>query len=263
MLNTDFQPSLLAEVAARGISHLELNTPVNSPFFENDEAVQGVIESAGEHGLTFWSVHAPFGGEVDLSQPEELARRHSVQCILRSVEIARMIGAGLVVIHAGLTTGDEAEQEQRRRQAIRSINELVKRSSQAGVEIAVEYLPTNKERICNTSKDCNELLALVDGEPGICMDTNHANLGEPLSEAVTALAERIVTLHVSDNDGVEERHIMPGEGTIDWTEFVGLLDQIGYRGPYIYEASKSSEDIAERLDMTVSSAREYLGWEPR
>jgi len=138
----------------------------------------------------------------------------------------------------------------------------VKRSSQAGVEIAVEYLPTNKERICNTSNDCNELLSLVDGEPGICMDSNHANLGEPLAQAVTGLAERIVTLHISDNDGVEERHVAPGEGTIDWAEFVGLLDEIGYEGAYIYEASKSSDDIAERLDKTVSSAREYLGWEP-
>jgi sugar phosphate isomerase/epimerase len=262
MLNTDFEPDLLAAVAARGITHLELYTPVASSLFEADEAVLAVTDVARRHDLVFWSVHAPFGGEVDLSQPDELPRRHSVQCILRALEIAERVDAGMLVIHAGLSTGDEEERGQRLKQAIRSVNELVKRSSQAGVGLALEYLPTNKERICNSSQDCHHLLRYVDGAPGICMDTNHANLGEPLAQAVTALGDRIATLHISDNDGVEERHLMPGQGTIDWAEFVGLLDDIGYTGALIYEASQSSEDITERLDMTVSSARQYLGWEP-
>ncbi|HUS80922.1 MAG TPA: sugar phosphate isomerase/epimerase, partial [Armatimonadota bacterium] len=166
------------------------------------------------------------------------------------------------VIHAGLSLGDEDEIATRRRQSIRSINELCKLSSQRGLGLAVEYLATNGRGLGITSGDLLDLLRVVDGTPGVCLDTNHANLGEPVGEAVRALGSRITTVHISDNDGVRERHLMPGEGGIHWPEFMRLLDEIGYGGPLMYEATVSGETVAERLDLTVQTAREILGWEP-
>ena len=262
MLDKDFDPAILAEVAQRGITHLELVCTEGIPVYESDEAVEAVLNAGRQNHLTFWSVHAPFGGAVDLSKPEELARRDAIGRVLRAVEVGRMVGAGLVVIHAGIDSAQAQEHEQRRRQAIRSINELVKRASQAGLAIAVEYLPNNKERLCNSAQSCRMLLDLVDGQPGICFDTNHANLGESLSQAMTALGDRITTLHISDNDGVEERHTMPGTGTIDWAEFLRLLDEIDYQGPLMYEASNAGDSVPERLDLTVRTAREFLAWQP-
>jgi len=222
MLEKDFDPSILRQVAQRGITHLELACTEGVPVYESDEAVQAVIQAAGENELIFWSVHAPFGGAVDLSNPEELARREAIQRVLRAVDIGRTVGAGLVVIHAGLSCADAEEGEQRRRQAIRSINELVKRASQKGLEMAVEYLPNNKQRLCNSGESCGMLLDYVDGEPGICFDTNHANLGETLSQAVRALGDRVTTLHISDND----RAFQP-----DWSVVCSTVNGVGQECP--------------------------------
>jgi D-psicose/D-tagatose/L-ribulose 3-epimerase len=180
--------------------------------------------------------------------------------IQRACEVAGMVEANCVVVHAGHDGSDEAEGELRRRQSLRSLNCLLKRTCQLGVQLAVEYLPSNKERLCNCSGEIREILCLCDGRPGVCLDTNHANLCEDLAEVTRELGDLICTLHISDNDGERELHAMPGEGVIDWSEFMTSLDEIGYDGPLVYETT-GGETVAERMEMTVRSARDVLGWE--
>jgi hypothetical protein len=49
------------------------------------------------------------------------------------------------------------------------------------------------------------------------------------------LADKIVTVHVSDYDFINERHWLPGEGKVDWQEVIAILTEIGYDGPWLYE----------------------------
>jgi sugar phosphate isomerase/epimerase len=261
MLGDEITADALNEAITRGITHLELLIPPDGetcPTFGEFSHIADLVRGAG---MRFWSVHAPFGGGVDLSEPDELARREAMCQVRRACEVANLLGAKCVVVHAGLRTGDAEEQEQRRRQSLRSLNCLLKCTCQLGVHLAVEYLPANKERLCNNSAEICDLLGLCDGTPGVCLDTNHVNLGEALPDATRTLAEWLVTLHLSDNDGEREMHIMPGEGVIDWKEFMHVLDEIGYHGPLVYEIA-GGETVAERMEMTVCSAREVLGWEP-
>lgn len=260
MLDHEITAESLTEAAARGITHLEVFVPPDGETCVAEPEFRRIGDLVAETGMEVWSVHAPFGGGVDLSHPEELIRRESVGQVRRACEVASMLGANCVVVHAGLSTGDAEEKETRRRQSLRSLNCLLKRTCQLEVCLAVEYLPANKERLCNDSAQMREILGLCDGVPGVCLDTNHANLREDLVEATQALADCIVTLHISDNDGQQEMHMMPGEGVIDWSEFMRVLDEIGYEGPLLYEAV-GGESVIERLDMTVRTAREVLGWE--
>lgn len=260
MLDKNITRDGLKEAVARGITHLELFIPPDGETSVAWEEFQGLSDVVDDVGMTVWSVHAPFGGGVDLSHPDELAWRESMRQIRRACEVAGMLGAKCVVVHAGLSEGEDAEKQKRRRQSLRSLNCLLKRTCQLGVRLAVEYLPANKERLCNDSAEICEMFRFCDGTPGVCLDTNHANLRETLPDAMRALAQWIVTLHISDNDGERELHAMPGEGVIDWSEFMDVLDEIGYEGPLMYEAV-GGEGIAERMEMTVRSAREILGWE--
>ncbi len=250
----------LSEAAKRGITHLELLIPADGETCPICSEFKRIGDLVAEAEMQVWSVHAPFGGGVDLSAPDELARRESVGQIRRAYEVASALGANYVVVHAGVTTGDEDEQQIRLRQSLRSLNCLLKRACQLGVELVVEYLPANKPRLCNDSTQIRQILSLCDGIPGVCLDTNHANLREDLADATRALADWIVTVHLSDNDGEREMHMMPGEGVIDWSEFMDVLDEIDYEGPLVYEAV-GGETVAERMEMTVASAREVLGWE--
>lgn len=260
MLDGQITAEDLRAAVSCGITHLELFIRPDSQGLVSDAEFRRVAEMVEEAGMRVWSVHAPFGGEVDLSHPDELLRRESMGQIRRACEVASMLGANCVVVHAGMSEGDEAEQELRRRQSLRSLNCLLKRTCQLELQLAVEYLPANKERLCNDSAEIREMFSLCDGMPRVCLDVNHANLREDLIEATRALGDLIVTVHLSDKDGEQELHLMPGGGVIDWKEFMDVLDEIGYDGPLIYEAV-GGETVAERMEMTATSAREVLGWE--
>ena len=40
---------------------------------------------------------------------------------------------------------------------------------------------------------------------------------------------------MSDYDGVDERHRLPGEGIVPWRTVVTRLCGVGYRGPFLFE----------------------------
>jgi sugar phosphate isomerase/epimerase len=52
---------------------------------------------------------------------------------------------------------------------------------------------------------------------------------------VEAIGSRIITLHVSDYDFIDERHLLPGEGKNDWAAIVDALERADYAGPWMYE----------------------------
>lgn len=260
MLNQELTREHLELAARHGFGCVEVYVPLDGPVFADDAAVAQLDGALGDAGLTTWSIHAPFGGQVDLSAPDELQRRSAVTAVTRALEVGRKLGAELVVAHAGITCEEPKGSELRRRQSLRSVNCLLKRASQHGLRLALEYLPANKPRVCNDSARILEFCALCDGEPVVCLDTNHANLGEPLAQAMRALSGLIGTLHISDNDGEQERHVLPGDGVIDWREFVALLDEIGYVGPLMLEASGSGT-VQELVELAAARAREHLGWE--
>ena len=61
--------------------------------------------------------------------------------------------------------------------------------------------------------------AVNDERVGVCLDIGHANYSSiPIRQWFEELGEWIGYIHLSDNKGVYDDHIMLGEGTIDWEE---------------------------------------------
>ena len=74
-----------------------------------------------------------------------------------------------------------------------------------------------------------------------------------------ALGEKIVTLHLSDYDFMNERHWLPGDGLIDWRALMQKLDAIGYRGVMMYETAKTQKNGVERM-LTPKDYAENASW---
>ena len=49
------------------------------------------------------------------------------------------------------------------------------------------------------------------------------------------LGDRVVALHVHDNDGLEDRHVAPYMGILDWERFIKGLKEIKYKGAMTLE----------------------------
>lgn len=80
-----------------------------------------------------------------------------------------------------------------------------KSAENLNLRLALEMMPP--ERL---PADVAEALDMVEGlDPhmvAFCLDTNHANLTGDLPEIVHTLGPRFWNVHISDNDGLKERH---------------------------------------------------------
>lgn len=132
-------------------------------------------------------------------------------------------------------------------------------ASECGAVIAVEDLP----RTC-LGRDSDEILQLisVDEKLRVCFDTKHL-LTENNADFIRKVGSKIITLHVSDYDFINERHWLPGEGKVDWNSLLDALQEIGYNGMWLYEvAFKSPKTIIRERDLTcedfVKNAKELF-----
>jgi len=184
-------------------------------------------------GLKLWSVHLPFGVKWDVSISDDEKRENTVKKMCMLVEQASQWGAQIAVIHASWEPVKEPQRAERMLSAIKSLESISKKSKECNVRLAVECLPRTCLGNCS-----DELLKLTKHENTyVCMDTNHL-IGEGIGDFINKLGERIITLHVSDYDGVNEKHWLPGKGTINWRKVVDELNNVGYKGPFMFEVNR-------------------------
>ena len=125
--------------------------------------------------------------------------------------------------------------------------------------MTVELLP----RTClgNTVSELAELLDGQDTETlGVCLDSNHAmDRWRDLPDYIRELGDRLWTLHISDYDGVDEKHQMPGEGVVEWGRFASALRDIDYDGPFNYETVAPGETFSQRVENLEENFRWLRG----
>ena len=71
---------------------------------------------------------------------------------------------------------------------------------------------------------------------GFCLDTGHLLLvGKDVKQTMLQLGDRLEALHIHDNDGVNDQHLLPYTGILDWDRFVEGLRESGYSKPLNFE----------------------------
>ena len=80
---------------------------------------------------------------------------------------------------------------------------------------------------------------------GWCFDTGHAHRCGLPQTSLLGLPIPPLSLHVQDNHGSHDEHLLPGDGTIDWKEFLDSLRAIGYAGDLVLEAHHQSIDAPD------------------
>ena len=232
-----FDPAThLRVLADAGIGVVEL-AGGHVDWLEDEERFAELTAILEQTGVRVYSVHVPFSRTTDISaatpdQWPEISATAGI-CIRRLAEL----GGGIAVIHASSEPIEDEERPARLDQCRDALVQLASELPASGtVRLGVECLP----RTC-LGRDSAEHLRLLeqvgDDRVGICLDVNHANLREDLCEATRRYGDRILSLHLSDNDGVDERHWLPGKGIIDWQGWQQALADTGFSGPLTHEVS--------------------------
>jgi len=246
----------LEALAGTGIDCIELFcTDATDAQWREPGFPARLVAAAGRLGLRLPSCHAPFGA-TDLSSVDEAVRRASVETVTEVFALARDLGAGIVVVHAGTEPPEEADRGLLTNQALKSLDTLAPRADVRGVRIALEMLP--RTCIPNRVAEMLHMLETLGGRIGVCYDINHAGLYEDVPWSVTTLGSHLITTHISDHDG-QERHWLPGRGMVDWPAFIRALDKIGYDGPLMHEAFLPDGNLEGTFAQIAGFWRELQG----
>jgi sugar phosphate isomerase/epimerase len=244
--------ALFAEIAAAGITHIELSPRDEdySRLFEEHESIRAMAE---RHGLTLWSLHLPFGREsMNLCAPDEEERKRTLAAQIENLHGVHALGIDKVIVHGGIPL-PQTERKKYFEIAKDNIRILQEAASRLGIAVCVETLMPS----C-IGRNSSEILEILSAHPDlrVCLDANHL-LGENHADLIRRLGNRIVTTHISDYDFIDERHWLPGEGRIDWPLIMKTLFEVGYEGPILYEANPwITPKTITRRPLTLSDYRE-------
>jgi sugar phosphate isomerase/epimerase len=115
------------------------------------------------------------------------------------------------------------------------------------VEVLLENLWDPSPELFGSAIDMIGLPAVA-----ACLDTGHAHVhtAAPPHFWVEALGPRLRQLHLHDNDQSFDQHLVPGEGTIDWSAFAQALRSLGVSVPAVLEL-----DGMEQIEAAVEFLR--------
>ena len=74
---------------------------------------------------------------------------------------------------------------------------------------------------------------------GVCYDSGHNHCFTPKIDILAKYKKNIFALHLSDNDGIGDQHLLPFDGTIDWHEVARQLCKTNFNGSLVLEVQQN------------------------
>lgn len=166
-----------------------------------------------------------------LCSSNEIVRRDSVRYIEDAIDNALKVGAPSVSLCAGMTLAGESV-DRGWKNLRQSIVELLDYSDKTNLTLQIEPAHHAESTLILTVADGLRMIREIKSERlGICLDTGHANLNhEDLAQIVRDLRGVPLHIHIDDNNGDSDAHMIPGEGGTDYQPFVRALREINYPG---------------------------------
>lgn len=236
-LFNDFSQEEFDSFRKDGIELIEIGSGVfrNKSDEECREWVSDIKKKADAAGIDIWSIHLPFSRVYDISTLNDTDRVNMIKECTRIMNLCSPLQPEKFVIHGGAEPVADSNRAQRMANSIASLKILSAEAVKLNARLALECLP----RTClgNTSDELLKMVNEAGEDVEICFDSNHL-LKEKPEEFAAKAGSRITTLHISDYDGIDERHWLPGAGVINWTAVISELSKSGYKGPFMFEASR-------------------------
>lgn len=234
-------------LAEEDIRHVELSGGDLDFWKELDfiHTAPQVVADMRACGVEPSSVHLPFSPfeTMDPASPDSAVRGKIAAVQGELLRAAAGVGIPIAVIHPSGEPYRAFERGERMRCCIDTLSQIASIAEDCGVRLAVENLP----RTC-LGNIHEEIRLIVREIPSlyVCFDTNHS-LRQSNVDYVRALGDRIITIHASDYDMIDERHLLPFLGRNDWNGILSAMEEADYTGYFTFEVSNKGVLTARNL----------------
>jgi sugar phosphate isomerase/epimerase len=226
-------PELIGQIRDGGFNALEVFCSRAHFDYASKQEVCALAALLEANQMKLNSLHAPTskdssptlesGQPLSVCEVEKVRRIEAMDEFKRAIDVSEDLKFSRMVLHMG---GSREEADPRKRDAAFStLEHLVLHAHHAGVTLAVE----------NTTSEMGApayLRAFVDETrlTGLRFnfDVGHANLAdgaaeERLEKSFAPMKDLLASVHLHDNHGEKDEHLLPYEGSIDWGAAIPLL----------------------------------------
>lgn len=259
-------PEFLSQVAENGFTAVEVFCSRAHFDYSSKQEIQALKGMLEHHKLQLASLHAPTnkdasamresGIPLSVCEAERVRRIEAMDEFKRAIDVAEELPFPRMVLHMGGSR--ESADPRKRDAAFSTLEHLVLHAKHVGVTLCVEntvsemgqpaYLRSFVEETRLTGLRFN-------------FDVGHANLSdEPQAEripkAFDPMRDLVASMHLHDNHGEKDEHLLPYDGSIEWKSTISLLKAAPERNLAItLELKEKSGPDAPAMSEQLAAAR--------
>ncbi len=267
---------LLGKITKAGFTHIHWCHEWDGDYIYSAYEMQQIREWMDEYGLRAKALHSTKGSRREISirgnhyrkdytSDWEFNRKAGVELIKNRVDLAQCLGASEIVLHLYvpyIAIQENPDVKENFYECVyKSMDELMPYCIQRNIRICLENLFDVPSKYMLESWD--RLFAKYSPEfLGLCFDSGHANIiwGNEMIQVLRRYADRLYAVHLHDNNGEADSHMIPGDGRIDWKSVMELLSESAYEGPLVLELINHEKDTDLFLKRAYEAGKE-LFWQ--
>lgn len=185
-------------------------------------------------GLEIENFHLPFH-QANMIWAEGQAGEALLNCYKDGLAAAKQFGVTTCVLHATRTNEPPPITDW----GMARFGMLAETAEKLGVNIAVE----NVARVDYMDK----IFSLIKSPRlKVCYDAGHEFCYTPEQDIVEKYKDRLAAIHLSDNFGDSDQHLLPFEGAVDWANVMRRLKRANYTGAVMIEANQEEKICSGR-----------------
>jgi sugar phosphate isomerase/epimerase len=238
----------LRQISEAGFSHVHWCHHWNTDFMYLKSELNQIGEWLNQYHLKLLDIHASDGSEKNWASPREYERLAGVELVKNRIDMAVALGSDVIVMHIPSSLDEPIERDASWLQLRKSLDVLEPVARAQGVRIAIENTTFDSLR------GIHKLFALYDpAYLGLCFDCGHSNLIDNGLDQLEMLKERLIAVHLHDNDGNDDQHNIPFTGTVDWQRLARLMAASSYKKCVSMESNMRRSGISDEREFLAKA----------
>ena len=230
--------SCLRKISDAGFSHIHWCHEWSTNYFYTEEDLDKIKSYLNEFSLTILDIHASNGRDISWESPDDSKRNSAVELVRNRIDMAEKFNVNVIIMHVS----------EYNYFLKKSLDELQSYAKTRDVKIAIENT-MNFPVVDKILSDYNSDFL------GLCYDSGHGNIEENSYVWLDKLKDRLISIHIHDNDGKRDLHQIPFTGTLEWDRVSNLISKSSYKKCVNFEVSLRNMEIEDEEKFLAQSFR--------
>ncbi len=232
----------LSAISNAGFTHIHWCHQWNTDFIYNECEISQIKRWLSDFNLNLLDLHGSKGKEKNWVSTYEYERLAGVELVKNRIDMTSRLGSDVVIMH----TGDIELLPQ----LYKSLDEVHSFAMERNVRIALEN--GDLELIQRVFSDYSADYV------GLCYDSGHGNMKPGSLSQLQLMKDRLISVHLHDNDGVTDQHKIPFSGTLNWQKLMSIISESSYKKCVSLEVSIRNSEIEDEFEFLLSVYKSAL-----